>query len=178
MTPIQRRQQIGRIHAAKGVLGLAERDYRELLVGLTGEDSTKALNDRQINHVLDWLNFLSGRRGQQPMSFDRTKASHKENLVRLCYAVCGIVPAGYTKPPLLSESWQVRMTGRFEAHFEAFNLTELRVLVEGLKSIFRRAGQRDTETLADRRLFGVSGVPSSPSSPIPESAAVEHREAV
>ena len=60
MTALQRRQQIGRIHACKSTLTLSEPDYRELLTGLTGLDSTKDMDDRQVNHVLDWMNFLAG----------------------------------------------------------------------------------------------------------------------
>ena len=184
MNALVRRQQVGRIHAARQVLGLSEQDYRELLSGLTGEDSTTAMTDRQINHVLDWLNYLSGRRPRQPLSFDRSRASAKENLVRLLYAVCAIVPPGYERAPLLSESWQTRMTGRFERHFEAFDFEDLYKLVEGIKAIFRRQGQRDTEALTDRRhntaskpLWGDNGGPtaafSSPSLPLPSPDPVE-----
>jgi hypothetical protein len=175
MTALQRRQQIGRIHAAKTALGLEDRDYRELLAGLTGEESTMAMSDRQLNHVLDWMNFLSGRRFKQPLSFDRSGAGSKENLVRLCYAVCAIVPPGYAKAPLLSESWQTRMTGRFEKNFEAFDEDELSKLIEGLKSIFRRQGQRHDETLDQKPLWdkngGAQGATIPPSSPIQLSNA-------
>ena len=122
------------------------------------------MTDCQINLVLDWLNYLSGRRPNQPQSFSRAAGNAKENLVRLCYAVCAIVPPGYEHAPLLSQSWQTRMTGRFEEHFEAFSVDELLRLIEGLKHIFRNQGQRDTQSLiartkgeAARPLCGESG---------------------
>jgi hypothetical protein len=177
MNALQRRQQIGRIHACKSTLHLAEADYRELLTGLTGLESTKEMTDAQVNHVLDWMNFLAGRR-RQPLSFNRNADQARSNLVRLCYAICGIVPPGYETAPMLSESWQVRMVGRFEPHFEAFQFEELMKLIEGLKYIFRRQGQRDTEslvahTLKERELplwgvdGGAAGRNSPPSTPIP-----------
>ena len=158
MTSMQRHQQIGRIHAAKKQLGFKELDYREFLQGLTGLESCSEMTDRQLNHVLDWMNYLSGRRKQQPLSFSRSGQDVIANHVRLLYAICAIIPQGYSKPPLLSESWQIRMTGRFEQHFERFDQDELHRLVEGIKAIFRRVGQRGLQTLDEKPLEGVNDV--------------------
>lgn len=148
MNAVQTRQQIGRIHAAKKTLGLAEPEYRRLLESLTGVESCARMTDRQINHVLDWLNFLAGRRPRQPVNFDRTGLGNPHaNMVRVCYAVADIIPPGFTKSPLRSMKWQERVTGRCCAFFEEFAEEELWKLIEGLKAIFRRAGQRDTATL-------------------------------
>jgi hypothetical protein len=148
MNALQRRQQIGRIHAARSALKWSDRDYREMLDGLTGLTSCSDMTDGQINHVLDWLSFFTGRRARQPLSFRRDGLSPVEGLSRLLYAVSGIVPPGYKSSPLQSESWLIRMTGR-AVGFHEYDQAELSKLVEGIKAVFRRAGQRSSETLDD-----------------------------
>jgi hypothetical protein len=154
MTPEQRRGQIGRIHAAAASLDLRGMDYRDLLLTLTGgptspvaKASCRSMSDRQINHVLDWLNYLAGRRARQPLSFPPGTGNAQVNLARLCHAIADIVPPGFERPPLRSASWQHRTAGRAAESFDDFEQDELRKLVEGLKAIFRRAGDRGTATL-------------------------------
>jgi hypothetical protein len=142
--------QIGRIHAAQSRLALDDSGYRELLESLTGCRSCTEMTDRQVNHALDWLNYISGRRARQPLSFDRRAASDcHANHVRLCTAVSQIVPPGYEKSPLRSMTWQTRTCGRCAAFFEDLTIEELYKLIEGLKAIFRRAGTRGTQALDD-----------------------------
>ena len=153
MTPVQRRQQIGRIHQAKHAMHLGETEYRQLLQSLTGCTSCTELDDRGVNHVLDWLNYLSGHRARQPISFDRLGRDPHANLVSVCYAIRDIVPPGYQVNPIRSMDWQTRTAGRCAAFFEDFKTHELWRLIEGVKVIFARAGTRfHSETLAGRAL--------------------------
>ncbi len=155
MNAQQRRLQIGRIHAAKKVLGLGDDEYRHLLETFVGVQSCKDMNNRQINHTLDWLNYLSGRRSRQPMLCGRFDGQGGHiNMVRLCYAISRIIPAGYEKSPMQSMTWQTRTCGRCAAFFEELSEHELWKLIEGVKAIFRRTGQRDTRDLAEKPLEG------------------------
>lgn len=49
------------INIAKGQLGMAEDDYRALLLRITGKDSLRAMNERQIIDVLDEMKRLGFR---------------------------------------------------------------------------------------------------------------------
>lgn len=138
MTPAQRRAQVGRIHAAGTALGLNELEYRDLLDALCGCRSCSAMTDRQVNHALDWLNYLAGRRSRQPVSF--APDGGQANLVRLCYAIRQVVPPGFERAPMLSSAWRERTAGR-SAPLEELTAGELVKLVEGIKAIFRRAGR-------------------------------------
>lgn len=151
MTKQQRLQQYGRIHRAKAKLGLADEDYRDLLEAITGERSCTRMTDRQVNRCLDWLNYLQGIR-PQPRGFARDGLSPHANLVGLASAISRIVPPGYQVNPIRSPKWQERVAGRSCAFFDEFTVDELTRLVEGVKAIFRRLGQRDTETLHDKPL--------------------------
>lgn len=155
MNAIQRRKQLGRIHQAAKQLGLKGDAYRDLLASLTGQRSCKELTDSQINHVLDWLFFMTGRRHQQPKTFDRTGSNAHVNLVRVCYALANSIPPGFSRPPMRSQTWQERTCGRHAAFFEELDSGELWKLIEGLKAIYRRSGQRGSETLDERRLPGL-----------------------
>lgn len=147
MNAIQRRQQMGRIHAAKSALKLDDDGYRDLLESLTGLRSSTDMEDSQLNHVLDWLNWLSGRRAQQPLSFGLRGRNSQVNLIRVCYALAKIVPPGFTKSPMASMTWQERMVGRCVTHFELLSGEECGKLIEGMKAIWRRLGKRSSETL-------------------------------
>ncbi len=151
MNALQRRQQIGRIHAAKTTLGLGDDEYRSLLEALTGFRSCSDMTDRLINHVLDWLNWMAGRRARQPISFDRLGRDPHANLVSVCYAVAKIVPPGYEVSPIRSMVWQERTCGKSAAFFEDLSSGELWRLIEGLKAIFARAGTRHQETTLDQK---------------------------
>lgn len=176
MTPQQRRAQIGRIHAAKAALALPDAEYRQLLASLTGLESCSQMDDRDINHVLDWLNWLSGRRPRQPISFARRGVDPHANLVRLCYAVTAIVPPGYEVSPLRSMAWQERTCGRCAAFYEELTSDELTKLLEGLKGIFRRLGCRGPGTLDNEPLEAsqASG-PAGTFALLPPSDAVRPR---
>jgi len=144
----QRHRQLGRIHAAKRDMGLADAAYRDLLEALTGERSCRELSDRQVNHVLDWLNYLSGRRGRRPAFFGRLgrTGDGKANLAALCHALCGVVPDGYEVSPMQSDAWRRRTCGG-AGPFEELNGYQLTKLIEGFKAISRRreAGAANTE---------------------------------
>lgn len=150
MNRATRNRQIGRIHGAARHLCPDRADYEDLLEALTGERSCADLSDRQVNHVLDWMYYLLGRRRAQPRSFSHSGGDAKSNLVRLCYALARQAPPGYEVSPLGSKAWQVRTCGRCAVAFEQLSARELSKLVEGVKAIYRRLGRRDTETFSQR----------------------------
>ena len=157
MNAIQRRQQVGRVHAAKGQLGLGDDEYRQLVESLTGQRSCTGMSDRQLNHVLDWLNWMTGRRHRQPLAFDgHACADVHANMVRLCYATANILPAGYERSPMRSMTWQVRTCGRCSAFFEDLGIEDLTKLIEGLKAILaRQAAAAERQTFAAEHPQGV-----------------------
>ena len=161
MNSVQRRQQLGRIHAAAKTIGLDDGEYRDLLDSLTGLRSCAEMDDAQVNHVLDWLNWMAGRRAIQPRSFSKYGPDAHASLVRVCYAIAGCLPPGYEHPPMRSESWLIRTAGRAIQGFEGYTSDELWRLIEGLKAIFRRGGQRGVHTLDQRRLEPTLPQPSS-----------------
>jgi hypothetical protein len=154
MTPEQRRKQIGRIHQAKKLLGLNEADYRKLLDSLTGCDSCAKMDDRRINHALDWMFYMAGKRRRMPALWGKYKNDTRANLVRLCYALKAIVPDGYQKSPLTSMTWQERTCGRCAAYFEEMTDGEMMKLIEGVKMILDRTGNSQFK----RESTGHSGV--------------------
>lgn len=157
MDELARKKQYGRIRLAKKKLGLGEKQYRDLLATLTGTRSCREMGDRQINHTLDWLNFLNGTRVQRPASFGQYHGEYaRANLVRLCYSLELIVPPGYAKSPLMVPQWQQRTCGCSAQRYEDFDEEQLWKLIEGLKAIFRHLGTRkhadlETEPLSDGR---------------------------
>jgi hypothetical protein len=162
MNPTQRRQQLGRIHAAKRQLELTDDGYRDLLESLTGLRSAADLTDGQINHVLDWLAYLAGWRVAQPRSFG-PRGSAQPNLARVCKALANVIPPGFSRPPLGSDSWVAR-TARCDVlgtPFEDMTVAELTRLLEAIKAISRRAGQRRNETLDELPIGGEMG-PADP----------------
>lgn len=61
-------RQIGAMHALKARLGLDDTAYRDLIEGLTGQRSAKALTGAQAGVVIDQLKTLSGQRPNVPRS--------------------------------------------------------------------------------------------------------------
>lgn len=169
MNIVQRRQQLGRIHAAAKTLGLEGDAYRDLLESLTGLRSCADMDDRQVNHVLDWLNWMAGRRPLQPRSFSRHGADAHANLTRVCYAIQDCLPPGYERPPMRSQTWLIRTAGRPATGFEEYTPDELWRLIEGLKAIYKRGGQRRSETLDELPLLPQMDAVPEPITPFPDS---------
>lgn len=158
MNTRQRNQQIGRIHGAAKQLGMTGEKYRQFLDTLTGCRSCSDMDDSQINHTLDWMYWLLGRRKIQPKSFRRSGQSTHVNLVRLCYAIRDYTPAGYHHPPMRSMSWQERTCGRSAAQYELLDEDELWRLIEGIKAIARRMGDLPSKR-RNRRNLGSDSLP-------------------
>ncbi|MDC7787999.1 regulatory protein GemA [Rhodoplanes sp. TEM] len=59
-------RQIGAMHALKARLGLDDAAYRDLIEGLTGQRSARALTGAQAGVVIDHLKVLSGQRPNVP----------------------------------------------------------------------------------------------------------------
>lgn len=152
----QRNAQVGRIHQAAKAMGLGDGEYRDLLETLTGCRTCRAMSDRQVNHAVDWMFYLSGRRTKRPPAFGQFPAggAPHANLVRVAIAVASVVPPGYAVNPIRSPRWQRRVAGRACDDFGDFTVNELSKLIEGVKAVFARAGARGQATLDDEPLVG------------------------
>lgn len=147
MTPEQRRYQLGRIHGAARILNLSDGDYRDLLEQLTGLRSCSDMDDRQLNHVMDWLAWMTGTRRQRPAVFGRYSrempGAARVHLVRMAHAMTAHPPAGYETSPIRSPAWRLRTCGS-GAEIDDLTADQLVKLIEGAKAIAgrpRRAGR-------------------------------------
>ena len=140
MDKLQRNKQIGRIHGAKKKLGWSETQYREFCENLTDKRSCKDMSDQEINLLVDWMFYFTGRRKRQPLLFSAKNENGHSRLVRLVESLANSIPPEFSKPPLKSASWQQRTAGKSVERFDELNIQELTKLIEGLKSIYARAG--------------------------------------
>lgn len=141
------RAALAKIHIARKELALNEENYRAILVRVTGQDTSSALNDRQIDKVLDefrrlgWVPKKAFKRSDKPF-------------VRLIYALwkeAAQVGAVSSSSKEALRSFVERQTRRGGDHGiddpEFLRAADARRVTEALKAMIQRAEEKATEVV-------------------------------
>jgi phage gp16-like protein len=139
-----RNQQLARIHILKAELGMDDDRYRDFLEGLTGKRSCGDMSDAQVNHVLDWMMYLAGKRAKPRQLSGQGEALSKGHLLAKAEALARQAPPdGWSVNPIRSSKFMARVVGRPVAFLETLTAAELVKLIEATKSVYRRAAEKE-----------------------------------
>jgi len=91
-----RRKLLALIHMGKKAMGLDEAAYRRMLRHLTGKNSCKDMDIRELNHVLNYMVVVGGfKPGEKYKNFEATMAERLKGDAR----------------EILGENWEKRLRG-------------------------------------------------------------------
>lgn len=134
------------IHIGRGVLGLAEDQYRALLEGVTGKSSAKQMNQAERQAVLGRMKAMGfapkPRANARPAVHTIREAQHRK-LRAMWYALAAVNAVGH--PPTAEacnaaiEAWALRQVKGLEsmATITGYQMAEL---IEGMKAWGQRVG--------------------------------------
>jgi len=131
------------INIAKNQLGMAEDDYRAMLLRVTGEASLRAMSERQKLSVLDELKRLgfkvrAGSKSHRPQS--------EKPYVRLIFALWGDLKArGIWREASIKSlrTFTKKMTGVDDPEFLSY--PEATTVIEALKKMRTRSNAEPTQ---------------------------------
>jgi len=127
---------LAKVHIAKKDLGLAEENYRAILVRITGCDSSKDCNERQLEALLGEFKRL----GWQPKAGKAGGSGYGQPHVRKIYALwkeAGIVGAVDNASRDALRAFVARQTGKSAPEF--CSPGDANRVTEALKAMIRRA---------------------------------------